>query len=427
MIHRNMLLAIGFAIAAPFAIAQSKTPQTIAFPEPACRFAPAVSDLSPFVDVNTGTILTASSALDLIAALMNSNTQTCDPPISGPSYVKRQFHSLVDSSFGEPGKTLDRKKLDKAVFILHVLRWTDAAQTGNPPTVTQTVQQQQWYLIDRGKFVRPGRLFGAKTVYFVYLHLNKNSRTDYTSNYNLTITEAIPQNQQNLQLLASLLASGAANGSSLGPVSVWGGMELDMWYSTADIEIDSSTTDNKQPGAKSVALDNPVKIHNEGLGWWDVSAGVPIRKMSQLTFQSSSNTLTPQTVDKKSIFALMDFYPLHKQKMDLAYSNFTWIPSFVAGVPVTEQPLHQPLFGLAWGPRFVQFYFGAIIRKQPNLPTGSILAPGTSACSGWCPQFAFGINLPIKALQTALSSKPPASGGNGNSQQGAQAPATTSK
>jgi hypothetical protein len=268
-------------------------------------------------------------------------------------------------------------------------------------------------------------MFGAKTVYFIYLHLNKDPRAKYTTEYTFGITPAIPQNQQNLQLLASILAPGANQNALATPPSVWGGMQLDMWYSTADITIDSTVTDDTHPGASAVKLDQTLKIHNEPLGWWDVSAGMPIRKMSQLSFQSSSNTLAPQTVDKKSIFALMDFYPLRKQQMDLAYGNFTWIPSLLAGLPVTQQPLHKPLFAVGWGPRFAQFYFGVIVNKQASLPAGSVLAPGTSACTGWCPQFAFGVNLPIKALQSALSSKPAASGGNGTSQEGAGSKALT--
>lgn len=427
MLNRNLTLAIGLAIAIQMASAQNKNPQTITLDEPACRFAPGPTDLSPFIDLNTGTILTSKSALDLVEKLLDSTGPNgCDTV--NPSYMKRQFHNLVDASFSPAdGKKLDRKKLDTGDFIIHVVRWTDAAVASARQAPTQTVQQQRWYLIDKGKFVRPGRLFGAKTVYFIYLHLNKDAKTDYTSQYNFTITEAIPQNQQNLALLASLLATSSPGQSPAAPGSVWGGQELDMWYSTADITVDSSTTDQKQIGAKPVAIDNTLKIHNEALNWWDVSAGLPIRKMSQLNFQSSSNTLTPQTVDKKSIFAMIDFYPFHKQKMDLAYSNFTWIPSVVMGVPASQQPLHEPLFGLSWGPRFAQFYFGAVIHKQVSLPAGSTLAPGTSACTGWCPQFAFGINLPIKALQTALSSKPAASGGNGNSQEGANATTTPAK
>jgi hypothetical protein len=53
-----------------------------------------------------------------------------------------------------------------------------------------------------------------------------------------------------------------------------------------------------------------------------------------------------------------------------------------------------------------------------DLPAGSSLPPGASACTGWCPEFAFGINLPIKGLQNALSSKPSTEGGAGNSQEG---------
>jgi hypothetical protein len=420
MFYRNLISATVLAIAIQIAPAQDKNPQTISLDEPSCRMAPAATNLAAFIDINTGTILTSTSALDLIALLMNSTAVNCDPP--GPSYVKRQFSGLVDSPSGNAGgQSLNRAKLNSVDFIIHVVRWTDAPlQAG----ATQTVQQQRWYLVHKGQFVRPGRLFGTKTVYFIYLHLNKDSKVSYTSHYNFTITQTIPQNQQNLALLAQLLAQATPGESQALPAGVWGGMELDMWYSAADVAIDPSTTDDKKPGAKPVALDNTYKIHNEALEWWDVSAGVPLRKMSQLNFQSSSNTLVPQSVDKKSIFALADFYPIPQQRKDLAYSNFTWYPSLVLGLPVSQQPLHQPLFGAAWGFRFAQFYAGVIIRKQNSLSEGSILAPGTSACTGWCPQFAFGINLPVKALQSALKSKPAASGGNGNSKEGAKAPAT---
>jgi hypothetical protein len=75
-----------------------------------------------------------------------------------------------------------------------------------------------------------------------------------------------------------------------------------------------------------------------------------------------------------------------------------------------------------------RLYIGAIIQKQPSLPQGATLAAGTQACTGWCPQFAFGINLPAKALQAKLKAKPANAGGAGNSQEGAgQSPAKVAK
>ncbi len=398
--------------------------QTIDLIETDCRTANE-SALAQFVDIKTGTILNADAGLKLVRLLLESGRSNC--LTTGPSYVIRNFPGLVNRAYKKAGdELLDQKRLEAADFIIHVARWVDPpVQSDNSANgVKLNVEQQRWYLIHKKQFLRPGRMFGAKTVYFIYLHLNKNTRTKYTVQYRFGITQAVPQNEQNLQLLASIVATGSSQDALAGlptlvSTDVWGGMQLDMWYSAAEITVDASVTDRNNPNSPALKLDNSLNVHNEPLEWWDVSAGLPIRKMSQLSFQSSRNTLVPPCADKKSIFALLDFYPLHKQRMDLAYGNFRWIPSLLVGLPVSQQPLHRPLFAVGWGPRFAQFYAGVVLSKQISLPSGGALAPGAKACTGWCPQFAFGLNLPAKALRSALSSKPAASGGNGNSQEGA--------
>ena len=162
--------------------------------------------------------------------------------------------------------------------------------------------------------------------------------------------------------------------------------------------------DNPQPSAPAPApntLDSPQTFHNETPSWWDVSVGFPVTAVNQLTFNGSSSGLVPQQIDKRRLFGLLDLYWLPSQRMDIAKHGYSWVPSFIAGLPMASQPMHRPLFALGWGPPLIQIYAGAILAKQPTV-TGNMPVVG-KPCTGWCPQFSFGLNIGVKAAQDKLS------------------------
>jgi hypothetical protein len=131
--------------------------------------------------------------------------------------------------------------------------------------------------------------------------------------------------------------------------------------------------------------------------------GFPVTNVNQLSFDSTANRVTPTTIDKRRLFGLLNLFLLSQQRQQLATSNFSWIPSVIVGLPLSGQPLHKPLLALGWGPPLLQFYGGAIIAKQPNPPAGAAVPSGT--CTGWCPQFSFGITFGVKALKDKLTKK----------------------
>jgi hypothetical protein len=306
---------------------------------------------------------------------------------------------------------------------------------GDPTDTTSTsgqqqqkVQYQNWYVVDKGHLMRQGRILGGNKVTFIYVHLNVHQT--YHALYNFSIAEAIASNVANLQLLLGVL-TGSGMGLAASPTNIWGGKELELDYSTSDISVDakyfqalSDLPDISQPARKeqitaqaaaangsaksaptdppgstpqsALALDTTKKFHDEGPTWWDVSVGVPIRKMSQLKLQGDN--LTPQSVDKRYAFGLLDLDPFaqlrffHRRLALLA-------PIAIAGLPLASQPLHEPLIAGGWGPKFVKVYIGVIIAKQSaiaNAPAGT--------CTGWCPQFAFGVNISVKDAKSAVSS-----------------------
>src|SRR5207253_1047462 len=138
----------------------------------------------------------------------------------------------------------------------------------------------------------------------------------------------------------------------------------------------------------------------EGLYWWDVSVGVPIRRISQLSFQNTNNSLSPVKVDKQNIFALLNLYPV---RVDVKTQGFTWIPHFVGGVAIAKQPQNKILIGGAFGPYFANFYLGALFVKQQEKADPT--ATTSSIRNVYKPQFTFGLNLPVRGIAEALKKK----------------------
>ena len=393
-----LTFALGIALATSgIAAATATAPST---GTPACAVAPIdelnmrpAPDLTKFMDTSAAALL--QEHIDgWIGAMLEKD----------PVYSHKNFPNLIDQS----DKALDAQ-IKKASFIIHVVLWAAPAGTGG--AATQTVQEQSWYVYTKGKLSMNPRLYGARDFYFIYLHLNVAS--NYRSKYQFAITKTTPLPLQNLNTLLSFITTaGAAAGQGKTlkaeeqpPKESWGGREISSDCSTADIVITPGVVGLKTsvPGAQDAgsksgdsndAFSTPQTFHNEVASWWDVSVAFPVTSVNQLKFDSTANGLVPSKIDKKSLYGLVNLYWLPAQRMDIAKNGFSWYPSIIAGIPMAGQPLHKPLFGMAWGPPLAQLYFGTAVVKQPVAPTGT----SSSACTGWCPQFSFGIDFGVKAL-----------------------------
>lgn len=371
---------------------------------------PITSASSALINPQDGAI-TQENAVKLIATLFKEDTK---------SYAKTQFSGL----FNKDGN-LNDASLKRATFIFNVVVWTQGATTS---------PSQRWYVYRDNKLTPMKRLMGVRRFYFIYLHLHRGATT-YVTRYDFTSTEATPIALDHLYTLASFVVGPAAEnkgGAEMKLSDIWGGKQVDFDYSTSDIAISSKITkinpkgsdtaetgaspgsddtkkadnggaDSKGSQSTDGALDTPQTFHNEAAPWWDVSVGFPVTNVSELKFDSSANGLTPSQIDKRRLFGLLNFFPFPQQRMQLAEHNFSWIPSIVTGLPLASQPLHKPLVGLGWGPPLLQIYAGSIIAKQTTPPSGTAVPKGT--CTGWCPQFTFGINFGVKALKDKLTKK----------------------
>jgi hypothetical protein len=366
--------------------------------------------------------ITQENVAKLITTLFSDDSKST-------TYAKTQFSGL----YGSKGE-LNDATFKKTTFIINVVLWHGGASSEGKSSST-TSPDQRWYVYRDGKLTSAKRLMGVRRFYFMYLHLHRGATT-YVTRYDFASTEATPIALDHLYTLASFVVGQQTAKRELAKLSdIWGGKQLDFDYSTSDIAVSSKITKNAQNAAETStastndaasggngtansggssagtsgnqatdgALDTPQTFHNEAPPWWDVSVGFPVTNVSELKFDSSANGLTPTQIDKRRLFGLLNFFPLHQQRMQLAEHNFSWIPSLVVGLPLASQPLHKPVVGVGWGPPLLQFYVGSIIAKQPNAPSGSTLTK--SACTGWCPQFTFGINFGVKALKDKLTKK----------------------
>lgn len=325
--------------------------------------------------------------------------------------------------------------------IIHVVRWKDAEGTAE-----QTVDKQNWYVYNNGRgkgfnrtwsqedFATENRIFGVSKVWLLYVHLNKLTTHNYLARYEFDITKKTPANLENLFALAGLFKTARGEAAGAPAEDIWGGGAVDIRYVPSNVTVTAkfvrlpgvdvaslrdTRTGELMPGAldtieqaaKTVepkVLDKPKTFDNEGLYWWDFSVGVPIRRISQLEFQNTGNTVTAKEVNKQNIFALLNLYPY---PVDVKRQAFTWIPHFIGGVAVAKQPQNQILLGAGFGPRFANFYLGGLLVKEQQTST---LKEGDTATDEalaadvrrrYKAKFTFGLNLPVRGVIESFKSK----------------------
>jgi len=295
--------------------------------------------------------------------------------------------------------------------VIHIVKWSDAQGV---PSAKQTVIGEHWYVYHpasqgwtQDQFTDGKRLFGAKSFYLLYVHLNFASTlaTVPVPVYQVQITKTLPQNVANLFALLQLEAGGAPKAAQ--PPDRWGGRLIVVGQRPSDIKIDPRAITDPSKPASSSEVTTAQTLHNEGKYWWDVSVAVPVKKISELKFDSTNNTVAPTQTSTQNMFAVLDIY---LKPVDLSGTTYSLVPHPLVGVSMAKQPLHKILVGGAVGFHFVEVYAGALFVKQQSLTgvsTGSPATPPQVAAAskfGYETQFTVGINLPVRSIVNALKS-----------------------
>lgn len=299
-------------------------------------------------------------------------------------------------------------------IIIHVVLWKDLVSGKS----VQDVDKQNWYVYngsnkwDDDAFAKDNRVFGQKKVYVLYVHFNRDPKALYQTRYTLTSKSKTPAYLDHFTALGKLFGLGKAGGEKLtkGPQVVWGEYRFDDLYVPADLTLSAEVIpppDTVNPFA-SVTLDTKT-FDNEGRYHTDFSVGVPIRKISELSYVSASNTIVPTSVQKQNLLALFDYYP---RAFDIKSSGWDPYPHLVTGVALASQPLKKVLVGVGYGPIYANFYAGLLLHtyRIPMgtscgvIPTSAQLAAG-KLTNHTCAEFSFGLNVAVGAIADALKTK----------------------
>jgi hypothetical protein len=376
---------------------------------------------------------TLSFALVSVACLImfasNASSQTITKVVQGdpkPINDRRTLISRINateaslSSTGDARAFIDSflqqfpaigrvvKPDDKNFYcIIHVMRWKDLDASNK-----QVVDKQNYYVYHSGnwsdaEFSGKKRIYGVNEVFLLFIHLNKDPRSNYQARYEFKITRKDIAPVSHLFQLASIFATGLAAAGVVPEEDkmVWGGEQVAIPYNPSDIALIPKITTAQ---ASYQPLDDSQVIDNEGRYHFDFSVGIPIRRISQLNFDSVGNTVSAKKVDKQNVYALFNYY---FRPVDVKEPSFSLIPYFVGGVALAKQPLHRILVGAGFGPRFANFYIGALWVKQQEpttLKEGDMANPtqlNSDLRSKYKAQVTFGINVPVRGVMDAFKKK----------------------
>jgi hypothetical protein len=165
----------------------------------------------------------------------------------------------------------------------------------------------------------------------------------------------------------------------------------------------------------AVGADNPTtvtlpnfSVTDEPKQWIDVSIAVPISKISDVTYSSTNGTVTPNTVNRQSVFAVADFY---FPKKDMVGNKISYWPHPIIGVSMASKPLQSWIAGAGIGLPYGEVYAGANIIKTSTLGIGlstgsSATAAQVTAASGksWTSHFNVGLNISVVSAFKTIKS-----------------------
>jgi hypothetical protein len=339
--------------------------------------------------------LARSRALDVIESTMGRCTGS-DPETKKPVSQPCGFKPPTFPGVGD-------------YVVIHVVKWKKPAAG----STALEIDTQRWYVVtndatmDDDSFAGT-RIMGAKKIYFLYIHLNRPPGVSYTPTYALTAAKKTSAFFNHLIALGQLFGNGAPAGGAANAkeIAVWNMHRFDIDYLPSDVTIRGRID---QASAASVAIE-PKTFDNEGKYRVDFTVGVPIRKFTDLQYANANGQLAPLKVDKSAIFGLFDYY---FQPVDIKTPLNSWIPHFVGGVAIQDQPWKKVLVGAGIGPLVAHVYLGVLLNTydvpDPGGKCGEAApATATATKSKTCAEFAFGLNMSVGSVIEALKKKPDA-------------------
>jgi hypothetical protein len=333
---------------------------------------------------------------DPLRQLTNEQYGNLDPTEATVSYA--QSGALVQQLFPS--------LRDKEYCIIHIVRWNPAAGTSK-----YSVDKQHWYVY-QNKIVKSAstttfrnnlsssdyagtRIYGESKIGFLYIYLNTQGDTVRLGvTYKLDITPKTPDNIQNLTALLKFVAGLAAPPS---PDAYYVAKELDISYKTSDLKFTAYVTPETPVGG--AAPTTPTQLtemtfDNEGRYYWDVDFAVPLKSYKDVKLDQSGDTIQPKTITRQNVFATVELYPW---KVDTKKAQKVFVPSLVAGIPISGKPLDRYLVALGLGTNWFRGFVGVGFDRRTASLTGEPLST-PAPTDQWIRKLSFGITVPLRPV-----------------------------
>jgi hypothetical protein len=403
------------------------------------------------INMNNQMRLVVGSLLALLASYSFAQSSTETFTVNSP--IKQLTKAIYDPA-KHPNGIQSKEDLSQIVAqvngasptdverttIVHVLQWSNAEHT--------QVKSQWWYLQDpsfdrhhtsfylestTGK-IQHTTISGQTHFRLVYIHLNSDltsaaesfvdtnngtgdSKLKVAVSYQITINKQDTQLMQDIKTLAQILAGGVNTQAATPELGYYSVFDFNSQFATSTLAISAalpnSASDNsdKETAATAAAANkkgstpasgtaaNKLATQtytNEKPSYIGLSVAVPLNSYKDLSYDQSSSTFTPKTVNRQNVYVTVDAY---LPASEPGLRAFRWVPHPFFGMPIKGQPLKNMMLGLGFGLKWVEPFAGVVFNEQQRLPTGA-----TTPTNHWALKGAFGLKISVSSLKTALSS-----------------------
>jgi len=313
--------------------------------------------------------------------------------------------------------------------MIHILRWDDDNHSKTKfekwylfdPTPSKT----SFYLQSQEQAFQRTAIPGRTDFQFVYIHLNKDlskgesewavpsvagapcsaaspCKLKQPVSYKITVAKAQTQFVQDIKTvlqIVGLLGAAAVPKPSPGYYSFT--TFISNW-TTSTITIagsfktqDSTVQGSNDKKASPSELSSSKIYNNEKPSYIGLSAGVPVTKYKDVTYQSTNGTLASSSIKKQNAYVFLDGY-LPPVLPSLV--SFRYIPQPFFGLPLTGKVFRHSMLGAGIGLHWLEPFGGVIFDTQNQVMSGG---KNTNKLTL---KGVFGLKISVSALGKALKS-----------------------
>ena len=219
--------------------------------------------------------------------------------------------------------------------------------------------------------------------------------------YKVAVTKKTPAPLENLKAATKFAFSGQADAATpvyvdVKNIAVCAGGNMSVKHVPSDLLVTAFTKNAKEEDVQR----SKQQFDNEGKYWWDISFALPLESHNDLKIDVDAGQVAAKQVEKAALFAVVNL----GIRRDTKKLQWQLIPTFIYGMPITEQPLKHHLVGFSLGLNYVQLIGGWRFDRRTEVATGNqngtpVGIESTPAGDGWeDANWTWALNIPVQTI-----------------------------